>query len=571
MDTPISVRSASATLRRSARPTPRAAAVVAWLLAAIPLCGCTPFNEYVHNGFKVGPNYCKPPAPVAEHWIDADDERVRSSDEEPAFWWTTFKDPVLDQLICMTYHENLSLRAAGFRILEARAQLAIDTGELFPQTQQMTGSYTRNATSKETVNAQFTTKRFFSQWNYGFNLNWELDFWGKFRRAIESDQDNLDVSIENYDAALLTLLGDIATDYANMRTTQQRIIYAQNNVELQKETLAIVEARFKAGTTTELDVAQARSTLAQTEATIPGFEITLRQTTNAMCVLMGMPPEELAKLLGPGPIPSAAPEVAVGMPADLLRRRPDVRSAERQVAAQCALIGVAESQFYPAISINGSLGGSAEEFTHLFNSKAFTGSVGPSFQWSILNYGRIQNNVRLQNFKMQELIATYQSTVLNAAQDVENGLVQFLKGQEQTRFQNDSVVEADRAVKIALLQYKAGTIDFTRVTQVEQTLVLEQDLLAQAQGSIATGLVQVYRALGGGWQIRLSDCQVPPLGDVHTPLPEPVPSPAPAPPNGPPAPPKSDGTPKPNSDTKPAASHPHQTVELTALAKPGGN
>src|ERR1700676_975262 len=223
------------------------------LLAALPLVGCTSFSEYVHNGFKVGPNYCRPPAPVAENWIDADDARVRSQDEEPAFWWTTFHDPVLDQLICLAYRENLTLRTTGFRILEARAQLAIDAGNLFPQTQQNIGSYTRNASSKETVNSSFISKRFYSQWNYGFNLTWELDFWGRFRRAIEADQNNLDASVENYDGALLTLLGDIATDYANLRTTEQRITYAQNNAELQRQTLTIVAARFKAGTTTELD------------------------------------------------------------------------------------------------------------------------------------------------------------------------------------------------------------------------------------------------------------------------------------------------------------------------------
>ena len=212
--------------------------------------------------------------------------------------------------------------------------------------------------------------------------------------------------------------------------------------------------------------------------------------------------------------------------------------------------------------------------SQLVPPEALTGSVGPSFQWNILDYGRIQNNVRLQNYRFQELIATYQNTVLNAAQDVENGLVQFLKGQEQTKFQTESVVEADRAVKIALLQYKAGTVDFTRVTQVEQTLVLEQDLMAQAQGSIATGLIQVYRALGGGWEIRLSDCQVPPLGEVHSPQPEPVPSPAPDPTPKPAVPPnttKSDGGANLNSPSKPAPDRGHATAELTALAKPGGN
>ena len=273
----------------------------------------------------------------------------------------------------------------------------------------------------------------------------------------------------------------MATDYAQMRTTEQRIKYAEDNIRLQRETLTVVEARFKASTISELDLDQARSTLAATEATIPELEISLRQTINQLCILLGMPPEELRARLGPGNIPIAPRDVVVGIPADLLRRRPDVRAAERQLAAQCALIGVAESQFYPAISITGTYGYSAANLSHLFEPAALTGNVGPSFNWNLLNYGRIENGVRLQNSRFQELLATYQQTVLSANQDVENGLVTFLRGQLRTQLQQESVDQAKKAVKIALLQYKAGTVDFTTVTQVEQTLVQQEDILAQAQ------------------------------------------------------------------------------------------
>jgi outer membrane protein TolC len=199
-------------------------------------------------------------------------------------------------------------------------------------------------------------------------------------------------------------------------------------------------------------------------------------------------------------------EAAVGIPADLLRRRPDVRRAERQAASQSADIGVAEAEFYPHIAINGTWEYSAEFFKDLWSSKALAGSVGPTFTWNILNYGRILNNVRLQDAKFEELVATYQNTVLSAAQDVENGLVTFLEGQQRTKFQAASVTAAEEAVQIAVAQYKAGTVDFTRVTQLEQNLVIQQDTLAQAQGEIVTGLVQVYKALGGGWQIREQGC-----------------------------------------------------------------
>ncbi len=231
--------------------------------------------------------------------------------------------------------------------------------------------------------------------------------------------------------------------------------------------------------------------------------------------------------LGAGPIPTAPAEVAVGIPADLLRRRPDVRKAERQAASQSAQIGVAEAEFYPHIAINGTWEYSAEFYKDLWTSKALAGSVGPTFTWNILNYGRILNNVRLQDAKFQELVATYQNTVLSAAQDVENGLVTFLEAQQRTKFQAASVKAAEEAVQIAVAQYKAGTIDFTRVTQLEQNLVTQQDTLAQAQGEIVTGLVQVYKALGGGWQIREQGCTPTALPGDQTPKGAAEPSPAP--------------------------------------------
>ena len=502
------------------------------MILAASLCGCTSFKEYIQNGFKVGPNYCQPPAPVAQEWIDANDKRVRSDADDLSKWWTVFNDPGLDALICCAYRQNLTLREAGCRVLEARAQLGITTGQIFPQSQTFTGSYSRNAASREVVSGQGIVKPFYNQWNYGFNLNWELDFWGRFRRAIESDTANLNASVEGYDDVLVTLLGDVAANYVEMRTYEGRIEFAMANVRLQRETLTITEARFRGGTTSELDVYQARSTLEQTEAQIPELEISLRQTINQLCILLGMPPEELQSRLGPAPIPTTPPEVAIGIPADLLRRRPDVRRAERLAAAQCALIGVAQSDFYPAISINGTLGYSAQQFPDLFRSSALNGNVGPSFQWNVLNYGRILNNVRLQDAKFQELAAAYQQTVLNANQEVENGLVTFLKAQRRTILQTASVNDAEKAVTIVLAQYKAGSIDFTRVSQLEQALVQQQDVLTQAQGEIATGLIQVYKALGGGWQIRLNGCEPTALSPSDKPSPAleslPAPSPEPA-------------------------------------------
>jgi NodT family efflux transporter outer membrane factor (OMF) lipoprotein len=404
------------------------------------------------------------------------------------------------------------LRVAADRVLEARSQMLIDTGNLFPQTQTASGGYTASGLSREDANPLASgVKRWYGQWNYGFNLSWELDFWGRLRRAVESDAASLDASVENYDDVLVTLLGDVATNYVAYRTTQQRIEYAAENVALQRKTLRIVEGQRKFGIVGDLDVVQARSTLEQTEAAIPELAIAQRQAANQLCTLLGIPPQDLQARLGSGPIPTAPAEVAVGIPADLLRRRPDVRRAERQAAAQSAQIGIAEAQFYPFISINGTIGYSAQNLSDLFQPQALTGSVGPGFTWNIFNYGRLLNNKRLQEARFHELLTTYRNTVLSADQDVENGLVTFLRAQQRAKSQTASVADLRKAVDIVLAQYEAGTTDLTRVTLLQQNLVPLEDTLAQAEGEIATGLIQVYRALGGGWEIRLAGGNAGPL------------------------------------------------------------
>jgi NodT family efflux transporter outer membrane factor (OMF) lipoprotein len=487
--------------------------VLTLVCVALLSCGCTSFRDYIHNGFKVGPNYERPPAPVAKNWIDGDDIRKKTDADDLSAWWKVFNDPTLDSLICQAYHQNLTLRQASFRILQARAQLGIAVGNLFPQTQTMNGTYTRNAISLYNANGSvfFAGKRWFQQFGYNFNLGWEVDFWGRIRRAIEANEATLDASVEDYDDVLVTLLGDIASNYIQIRTLEQRIEYAKTNVEIQLETLKIVEGGVKAKILNELDLDQARSTLYQTQADIPELEISLRLANNLLCILLGIPPEDLHQKLGRGGIPTAPIEVAVGIPAELLRRRPDIRRAERLAAAQCAVIGISEAEFYPHISFNGTMGWSSQYLKNIFKEEAIAGNLGPAFNWNILNYGRILNDVRFQDARFQELVAAYQQQVLDAQREVENGLVTFARAQVRARLQAMSVTDAEKAVKIALAQYTAGVIDLTRVTLLEQTLVQQQDTLAQAQGQIALGLVQTYTALGGGWEIRLTDCEPAPL------------------------------------------------------------
>jgi len=474
------------------------------ILVVLFTIGCTSPRDYFRNRFKVGPEYSPPSAPTAENWIDAADVRVRQDPEEQARWWTVFRDSVLNSLIVDAYQQNLTLGQAGMRVLQARAQLGIAIGGIFPQQQGASGSYTALGRSIAGINGPFFGQRYFDQWQFGFNMAWELDFWGRLRRAVESADARLSASVEEYDDVLVTLLGDVATNYVQARVAQEQIELVRENVELQRQILKIAEARFEAGRVSELDVDQARSTLAQTEAQIPVLEIVLRRAQNRLCVLMGMPPQRLEERIGQRTIPSPPSHVVVGIPAQLLARRPDVRRAERLVAAQSEQIGIAEADLYPAISITGNLGFQALQFSQLFSSRAFTGSEGPSFQWNLLNYNRIANNIRLQDARLRELILAYQQTVLLAAEEVEDGLVTFLRAQERTRHMEESVLNAEKAVNVVIAQYRAGTVDFNRVALIAQDLVRQQDLLAQAQGQIALGLIQVYRALGGGWQIRLT-------------------------------------------------------------------
>lgn len=464
-------------------------------IAAVALVstGCTGIGEYVRNGFKVGPNYCPPDAPIAEHWIDTADKRLDSQPcPDLSCWWTVFNDPVLNRLILCASQQNLSLREAAFRVLQARALLGIEIGGLFPQSQTATGSYQRLAS---------TGQIYSDSWRFNFNLAWELDFWGRLRRAITSADASLDASAAEYDQVLVTLLADVAQNYVVIRTNQEQIALLQENVKLQKGVLQYIETRFKAGfRVTELDLDQAQSNLAQTEAGIPQRQIQVRLAANRLCTLLGIPPTELEAMLGQAKIPTVPARVVVGIPAELLRRRPDVRRAERLAAAQSEQIGIAEADLYPMFTITGTLGWQAAHFSKLFSADAFNGSVGPNFQWNLLNYNRIRNNVRYQTAAFQALITAYQNTVLLANEEVESGLITFLRAQERAQLLQESVNAARKAVKIVVLQYEKGAVDFNRYATIEQNLVVQQDLMAQAQGEIAQGLISVYRALGGGWE-----------------------------------------------------------------------
>jgi NodT family efflux transporter outer membrane factor (OMF) lipoprotein len=343
-----------------------------------------------------------------------------------------------------------------------------------------------------------------------------MDFWGKFRRAVESGVWDLDATIASYDDILVSLTAEVARTYILIRTLEARLAIAHENVQIQERSFQIARVRFEGGDVTELDVSQAGALLGDTQASIPRLEAQLRQAKNGLALLLGMLPGDVELLIGgTKPIPMVTTDVAVGLPAELLRRRPDIRVAEGQMAAQSSLIGVAKADLYPHLSLFGSIGLSSSDaavtaagfpggssLSDLFDSDSLEYYGGLSFGWDILNYGRIKNRVRLQDARFQQLVANYKNTVLKAAQEVEDAISAFLKSQEEVVFLNSSVQAASRSVDLSLIQYREGLVDYQRVIDTQRFRAQVQDLLTVTEGTVALNLVSTYKALGGGWEIR---------------------------------------------------------------------
>jgi len=475
----------------------------ALLLPVTLFTGCT----------MVGPDFLRPSSKVSDQWLEADDHRVETASAIYREWWKAFNDPVLENLIQTAYRQNLPLRIAGIRVFQARAQLGIAIGGFYPQAQQALGSTNFNRISETSPVAPqpgISSGVGFSymQAQVGVGAGWELDFWGKFRRAIESADASLVSSIAAYDSVLVTLTGDVSSTYVLIRTLEAFVQIAKENVEIQKESLNIARARFEGGVTSERDVQQALAELKNTEASVFQLDTQLRQAKNALCTLLGLPPSHLEDVLSAtSGIPTVPSQVAVGIPADLLRRRPDIRRAEYLAVAQCAQIGVAKADLYPAFSLSGNFGFLASDVGQfqlgdLTSWKSRTGSIGPAFQWNVLNYGQITNQVRFQDAKFQEALVSYQNTVLQAQQEVENGLVSFLNAQGEVGSLTEAAKAAKQSVYLATIQYSEGITDYTTVLTAQQNLLRYQNSLANSQGAVPQGLISIYRALGGGWEIR---------------------------------------------------------------------
>ncbi len=470
---------------------PRTAASL--LIALLLLTGC-----------RVGPDYCGPPAaPVAPSWENHGDETVRFVSPDLPGWWMQFEDPVLDALISEAISQNLDLKVAAERIFEARALRCTVRSDLFPQISK-DASYTFSKFATNSSGMGGLMGAFGStadQWHWGLGGSWEIDVFGRLHRLVEAADADIAVSVEDYRDTLIILMADVAINYVEARSYQQRLQIAHDNLGIQQRTLTFTQSRFKAQLGTELDVVQAQANAETTASEIPSLQAGYRQTLNRLSVLLGYPPGTVDEILAEtAPVPKPPAELAVGIPAELLRQRPDIRRAEYELAAQTARIGAAVGELYPKFSITGSFGLDARDFARLFDANSIAANVGPSMQWNILNFGKFRCNVYVQESRQRQRCLLYQAAVLRAAEEVDNALVNYVRQKQRQTNLLQAVTANQRSVDLSQKRYIGGDVSFQRVLDSQRSLLQSQDQLALNEANITVSLIQVYRALGGGWE-----------------------------------------------------------------------
>jgi multidrug efflux system outer membrane protein len=500
-------------------------------LPAITLTGA------VAGGCMVGPNYKPPKVDVPSTFAT-----TQSSADSLSRWWEVFHDPELDILVQRALLTNLDLQLAQDRVLEARAQLDLTTGNLFP-TATVNGAYNKthiskqaglagflgagatggsssptqitappsqgartdlarpNATGSSSGSGGLVLPQQLQLYQAGFDASWEIDVFGGLRRSVEAATADAQAQEESRRDTMVTLLGDVARNYVQVRGLQRQIHIAFDNIKSQRDTLDLTKSRFKAGLATDLDVARAEAQVNTTEAAVPTLQISLKQSIHALGVLLGQPPETLLQELSTeAPIPPVPASVPVGLPSDLLRRRPDVRRAERQLAGSTARIGVATADLFPKFSLTGALGLESQELRNLPRGDSLFWDIGPTVSWPIFDAGKIQSNIRIQNARQREAVIQYRQAVLTSLEDVENAMTAYQ--QEQIRRQSLAVaVDANqRAVQLSTLLYTKGLADFLNVLDAQRDLFASQDQLVQSEQNVSADLVALYKALGGGWE-----------------------------------------------------------------------
>ena len=468
------------------------------LARSLLCCGLLGLNACT----MLGPDYKEPEVAWLSSWQpDLYGEVAapqQQAEDDLRFWWQVFNDSALNRLIAAARQDNLSLRIAGLRILESRAQLGIAGSNLYPQLQQLNGAIDRVHT-RQRGGALPNDDQTLTSYQAGFNLAWELDFWGRFRRGIESADAAFFGSIANQQDVQVLLSAQVTDLYFSYRTTQLRIVIARQNAAIQKRSYEIAERIYKSGQDSELDLQQARTQYLATLATIPQLEITLTNLRNALCALLGRPPGDLPELAGPvDRLPGMDVSRFGEIPARLLLRRPDVRAAVWQVAAQSAQIGIAEADVYPAISLFGGIGWGGNTLSGTPDTTTL--SIGPHLTWNIFDHGRVSNNVRVQDARLQQLIESYQDRVLQAAREIDDAAIGIVKTREQDAVLAESVQASERALALANTLYQEGYADFQRVLDSQRAVFSQAERRLINQGNHVAAVIGLYKALGGGWQ-----------------------------------------------------------------------
>lgn len=482
-----------------------------WLILTALLgsaSGCTPLRTWVRNGFKVGPNHVPPTVDVEKDWIDQDSPLLATDPVDEGAWWRVLGDPALDDLTRQVRDRNWTLRELGARVMASRAQLDYTKGRLFPQFQNINGYFNRYVVNFEGANSPIAQllgyDPYFNISRADFAVAWEADFWGKYRRAIESQAAELDASIAQNDQGLVMLQAEVASAYIQYRVAQAELNLYRRLAEFERDIVELSRTKFKAGAASEVDPRLSEASFHATLAKLHSFELQMRQAMNRISVLTGQPPNDLGPVLTDRPMPALPEKLVVGIPQDLVRRRPDLRQAERVAAAQCARIGVASSELLPALSLNGSIG---VVHSGIVGTSVTNGFIGPSVSWNVLNYGRLLAKVRYEDAKLSEAIFALQNKALEAQREVEDGIIGYLKQGDIVGSLEKAAASSRRALELGIVQYNEGTATYLWVYNLEQNFARIADGLIAARGNQLLSLVDTYRSLGGGWNLPLPETE----------------------------------------------------------------
>lgn len=437
----------------------------------------------------VTPDYLAPETDFPKHWKNATTSQPLDK-KNLTTWWTTFNDTQLSELISKSLTGNLDLNIALARINEARARRGIAKADFYPK-------INSSGSTGETYIGNTDSRN--PRYGLGLDMGWEIDLFGRIARSVESTQAMLEATEAGYQDVMVSLVAEIALNYIEMRTSQTQLKVAQQNINAQTEIYQLALWRWQAGLTNKLDAEQALSSVQQLTAQLPSFKIKIAQNQHQIAVLLGVTPESLNdQLNNDKTIPSSSLKIAIGVPAEVLRQRPDIRKAERELAAQTAQIGVATAEKYPKFSLSGTIGLEAIKATNLFTTAGLIDSLLGKLTFPIFNAGQIQANIDVQNAKQQQAFASYQVAILNALKEVENALVAITQEQQRLQDLEQAIQTADRAMNLAKAQYEAGLTEFLNVQQTQRTLFSLQDQYASSQGQLSLYVTILYKALGGG-------------------------------------------------------------------------